>query len=603
MSYSRRSGTRHDVAPDFPDETGKPLIIMMNTMKIACVIAAMLLVTSTSARAQVATSAANPDVAAQRVVPDASGSTPGLRLQGLQRATTSASADNRDLIASPKLESKPQASDSIRIQVKKIVIEGLVGLSATERDRLVSPYEGTGVTLGQLRKLTLRLGNAMRAHGYFLARASLPPQEIQNGLVRIVVSPGRYGSVEVKGNQHYSDRFVRRFFAPAVDQGYVRARQLERSLLTLNDFTDLRVRATFHPGARTGETDLVLQVADAAPFHVSLDYDNYGNKLVGRNRAGVSVTGGNVIWEGDELFLRVVEPFPSQSDPIYQASFSAPAGARGVRVGAQYTRAKTRVGGAFAPLDLRGDAEIVSLVVHKPVERMLRRYNTFHFGLHSKTITNFVFGTTISSRDELRELTLGYDGYQVYDNGQFGHTSVITQGLGTAFGGSPNGAALASRASAGNAFTKLNSDIYRSWRVSRDGSLLGRLGIQVAARPLVTAEQYGVGGPDSVRGFIQSEFLGDDGYFASLEYRHSIFADWIKDLHLQACGFVDQGGASLRQAAGQQTTNDLTGAGVGMRAAFRNNTTVRVDLGFPVSVKANVQGDKSLLYGQMVTRF
>lgn len=533
-------------------------------------IALAILCAAAPAAAQVATSAANPGVAAQRVVPDASGSTPGLRLQGLQRSQP-AGGENKNLIDAPALEAKAQASDTIKIQVKDIRIEGLVGLSDGERDRLVRPYKGTSVTLGQLRKLTLRIGNALRARGYFLARASLPPQEVANGVVRIVVSPGRYGDVEVKGNQHYSEEFVRRFFAPALDHKVVRSRQLERALLTLSDFTDLRVRATFRPGQRPGETDLLLQVDDKRPVHVSVDYDNFGNRLVGRNRAGVSLSAGSVLWEGDELFLRVVEPFPSDSDPIYQAGFTAPVGARGVRVGAQATKAKTRVGGVFAPLDLRGDAEIVSLVVHKPVERMLRRYNTFHFGLHSKTIKNFVFGNTVTSNDELRELTLGYDGYDVYNDGQFGHTSVITQGLGTAFGGTPNGDPLASRAAAGNAFTKLNSDIYRTWRAGADGMVIGRGGIQVADRPLVTAEQFGVGGPESVRGFIQSEFLGDDGYFASLEYRHSIFKEWVQGLRIQACGFVDHGGASVRRPLpGQDSSNDLTGGGVGMRAAYNN---------------------------------
>ena len=46
-----------------------------------------------------------------------------------------------------------------------------------------------------------------------------------------------------------------------------------------------------------------------------------------------------------------------------------------------------------------------------------------------------------------------------------------------------------------------------------------RLGGQITDQPLITNEQMSQGGMDSVRGYPQAEYVGDQGYFVNVELR------------------------------------------------------------------------------------
>lgn len=547
---------------------------------------------------------ADPNVAAQRgatdLTPDPS------RPLGVLDARPDGA---RSPVSSPALDGRPRDDDATTIQVDHIVVKGVTALDGTTLKGFTHRYEGKQVTLGQLRKLTVRIGKALRQRGYFLARVTIPAQDVTKGTVILVASEGRYGRVVVEGEEHYTEGFVRRFFSPALRGGPVQLGALERALLVLNEFPDLKVRASFRPGARSGETDVLLRVSDHRPVHVGFDYNNFGNRLVGQNRVGVSLWAGSAIAEGDEFFFRVVEPFPTESKPIFQGGYALPVGDRGMRLAVNASSARVRVGRDLAPLDIRGEADVYSLVLQRPVERRLTRANDFQFGFTSKSVKNFVFGTIPTSQDELRLFTFGYSGNHVYPDGSFVFSLLMTQGLGTGFGGSLNGGVFGqlrtSRPEAGNGLTKLNVDVTRSYRMGRRGLLVGRGGLQYSVRPLVTAEQFAAGGPDSVRGYIPGESLGDDGYLASLEYRHQLLRPAQGDgLRISGVLFLDQGGTGLNAPLpGERGSQDLTGAGIGLRASVGRGTTARLDLGIPVSEGKNVQGDSSVLYGQLATRF
>jgi hemolysin activation/secretion protein len=111
----------------------------------------------------------------------------------------------------------------------------------------------------------------------------------------------------------------------------------------------------------------------------------------------------------------------------------------------------------------------------------------------------------------------------------------------------------------------------------------------------------GLGGPDSVRGYIQSEVLGDRGYLTSAEYRQTVFDS--RRTHLQLVGFFDHGQVMLeRPAITERKSQKLDGAGVGARASIGKNLSLRLDLGFPLAGN-NVDGTSPMIHGQMTCRW
>ncbi len=95
-----------------------------------------------------------------------------------------------------------------------------------------------------------------------------------------------------------------------------------------------------------------------------------------------------------------------------------------------------------------------------------------------------------------------------------------------------------------------------------------RISGQVADQPLVTNEEFSAGGFTSVRGYLQSEAVGDDGIFGSLEViSPSLLATkglWIQDVRVY--GFGDSAAVWVLDPLPDQTYYfALYSVGLGLR--------------------------------------
>src|SRR5262249_7630453 len=75
-----------------------------------------------------------------------------------------------------------------------------------------------------------------------------------------------------------------------------------------------------------------------------------------------------------------------------------------------------------------------------------------------------------------------------------------------------------SRLGASGEFNKVNLDLQRLQRLTRFTSLVLRVNAQYTPDPLVSLEQFSMGGPDSVRAYPVSAALAEKGGLATLEY-------------------------------------------------------------------------------------
>ncbi len=67
------------------------------------------------------------------------------------------------------------------------------------------------------------------------------------------------------------------------------------------------------------------------------------------------------------------------------------------------------------------------------------------------------------------------------------------------------------RAFASASFTHLNLDLSHTQELGEGFQLWGKVQGQIADGPLVSSEQFSIGGLDTVRGYLESETLGDNG--------------------------------------------------------------------------------------------
>ena len=491
----------------------------------------------------------------------------------------------------------PNTGEVSRVRVERFVLPDFGSmLSPEEARRIVEPFQGQSLSVGEVQKAADALTAELKNRGYFLARVLVPVQQLENGQVRLEFLNGSIGQITVEGNEYYSSEFIRDFVEDglAPDRTMTEA-ELQRKLLLLNENSDLKVTAFLQPGRGAGQADLSLQTEDSLPLHGGIGYDNFGTNFTNVHRLTPHLEVGNLINDGDNLTVRYLFGLPDNRSSFLQTSYSTPVDNDGTRVSFSYANGASTLGQQLEVLDIRGRANIYSASLYRPLVRSITQSQDLLVTYSYKDLNNTLLGTP-TGKDRYHSLRLGYVGNFADDDGRSLIQAAITQGL----GGSRLEDSFA-RPGVRVGFTKLNLDTARIQNLSENFYLFLRAGGQYSPSPLFTAEQYALGGIDSVRGYNQAQFLGDQGYSLSAEMRWLPFEE-RRDVQFSA--FLDHGGARILQPSpGVTSSASLTGAGVGVRFDLGAAAQLRLDVGWPLSPGANLSGDKPVFYGQVYTHF
>ncbi|HEY4041457.1 MAG TPA: ShlB/FhaC/HecB family hemolysin secretion/activation protein [Rhodopila sp.] len=164
----------------------------------------------------------------------------------------------------------------------------------------------------------------------------------------------------------------------------------------------------------------------------------------------------------------------------------------------------------------------------------------------------------------------------------------------------------AKRFDASPSFTHFNADLSHTQELPQGFQLWGKVQGQVADGPLVSSEEFSVGGLDTVRGYLESEVLGDSGVVGNAELRTpnigQLLQSQMKDEAAQGTprfttfnewrffAFADAGHAVvLDPLPEQQSQFDLWSYGVGARFKVFNYVNGMVAYSVPMISQAYTQ--------------
>ncbi len=142
--------------------------------------------------------------------------------------------------------------------------------------------------------------------------------------------------------------------------------------------------------------------------------------------------------------------------------------------------------------------------------------------------------------------------------------------------------------------------------------VFAKLDTQYAGGALVPAEQMGVGGAASVRGYKEREFLGDHATVFTLEYRTPLYLGLVTrptegksaQDRLQFVVFSDVGGIWREDVLpGEDDSQMLWGAGAGLRFAWSDYLQMRFDLGFPLKETNESETGKPAVHVSVQAQF
>lgn len=475
-----------------------------------------------------------------------------LQLPGKQRLEL-------NLPDAPSTEAKPGGPS---LQINRFTLQGNSAITSEELLPLLADLQNRTVSLGELQAGANRITALYRERGYPLARAYIPAQEIEGGVVQIAVMEGRYGEIALNNTSRVSDVAL----APIkqLKSGdAVRSAPLERSLLLLSDTPGVEVKSTLKPGASVGATDLLVDVQPGPLLSGSIDADNYGNRFTGEYRLGGTLNVNSPLGLGDRLSLRAMG---SNEDQQYgRIAYQLPIGPWATQIGVAYSDMDYQLAKDFDDLKAHGNARITSAYAIQPLVRS-RDFSLYaQLQYDDKRLKDDIDLFDSKSDKRSRVVTTSLNGEsrdQLFGGGINSFALAWSQGSLTIDGAANQRFDDLSAGTQGR-FHKLNPSLVRLHRLTDRFSLYSQLQGQWADGNLDSSEKISLGGAYGVRAYPQGEASGDQGWLANLELRYALTDTW------QLSTFVDHGEVRLNKYTWSDGDNhrSLSGAGVGTRWA------------------------------------
>lgn len=479
--------------------------------------------------------------------------------------------------AASKAEAREQEAT---FDVFEYRVEGATLLPVILVEQVVYPHLGEKKTLADVEKAREALEKAYHGAGYLTVLVNIPQQRVDGGVVTLVVTEAPVGRLRVVESRYFSLGEIRAA-TPELAEGTVpNFNQMQKELAALNRSGDRKITPVLRPGVTPGTVEVDLKVLDQLPFHGNVEANDRYSQDTTRSRLTANLRWDN-LWQkqhGLGITLQIA-PQETEESRVFSASYTVPLASGNYL--AFYGVKSTSDVAAVGTLNVIGDGVIFGARHIVPLRGKEDFFHTVTLGVDYKNFQQSValieggnFDTPIS----YMPFTLGWDGTWLGRGrvSKFGAAfNFHIRGL---VGDEQEFAEKRYKGRSDYAYLRGLFSHEETW--AKGWGIQARGGWQIAAQPLVSNEQYAIGGVDTVRGYLESTALGEDGLSLSLEARTPNLAKHLGDLfdevHLLA--FVDGGSVHVRDPLpGQDDNFNLAGTGLGLRLSSWHGVTAGLD--------------------------
>lgn len=500
-----------------------------------------------------------------------------------------------DLLPKPTI---PQPSPEVpgenfnTLFVRSFEVVGSTVFSSQELTELLKKYIGRNVTFAELLQARSAITEFYVKRGYITSAAFIPPQTLENGVVKIQVIEGSLEGIKITGNRRLKPGYVRSRIGLAASTPVNINRLLEGLRLLQLDPLIQNISADVQAGTSPGKSLLQVNVVEAKTLSIAPSIDNGRVPSVGTIRRRVELTQANLLGFGDGLRVGYTNTAGSNAVDV---GYTIPLNPRNGTLSLAYgTTSSHVIEEPFDELDIEADSRYYELTYSQP--------------LFQRPSEELALGFTLSHQHSQTKLGIDNIGPYPLSPGadDEGRTRVSALRFFQQWVHRSERQVLAARSQFSIGLDLFNATINNSapdsrffaWRgqaqwtrlLARDTLLLVRGDLQIADRALVPLEQFGIGGQETVRGYRQEALLIDNGVLFSTELRLPILKAPRIGGVLQLTPFIDIG-TGWNNGTNNPNPNTLVGPGLGLLWQ-QGDFSARIDYGIPV---VSIDYDKETL--------
>lgn len=495
--------------------------------------------------------------------------------------------DLDELLEAPAPEAAPPSLEVPgTVVINQFRITGSTVFSEEELAAVTAEFTGRPITFAELLEARTAITQLYVDAGYITTGAFIPADQIiVDGIAEIQVVEGFLEEVVVTGLDDLVPGYVSSRIQRAAGQPLNVTRLVQGlQLLQLDPLIDT-ISAELATGTQVGGSVVTVQVEEARSFGIQLAVDNGRSPTVGSVRGQGSLQDINLLGFGDTLDLAY--SFTRGSNTV-NIGYTVPVSPANTTLSVNYSLTRSEViDDDFEILSIESESEDVQLQLRHPIietpsqELALslelgysRLESTFR--LPGASRLGFPFAGAPDGDVEVTAIRFGQEWTQRSANRVLAARSRLSLGT-DVLGGTDNDGDIP------------DSNFF-SWQMqaqwvqvlASDTLLLARIDGQIADRPLLSLEQFRLGGLGSVRGFREDAVIADNGIFASLEARFPVLRIPELESVIQVTPFVDLGYTANRGSSPEPDPRALASVGAGVLWQASDRFTARLDYGIPL---------------------
>ena len=444
-------------------------------------------------------------------------------------------------------------------EINEFDVEGDTVLDEAAIDGAVEPFLGPDRTMSDIDGARGALEKAYAARGYQTVYVILPPQTVKGGVVRLKAVETKIGSVAVKGTKYASDARITGALPSLAPGAVPNLKTLNSELVALNaQSSDRQVTPSMKPGSQPDTIDVALDVDDKLAVHGGLELNNKYSQDTHPLRLQANLEYDDLWGMGHSLSgLYSVAPQDPANGEVYALTYSAPVPGTDIKLSLTGLHSNSNVA-TLGSTDVLGKGNSATLNATWALGTVGDYFHYLQGSIAWKDFNNTVSqgGQTNPAPITYYPLSLSYVGTFREPNDQLSFNAGLTmsfRGLGSGVNDFDN-----ARYRADGDFLYFKGGANWLHNLPYGIDLYAEVDGQIANSPLISNEQFSIGGDGSVRGYLQSQGLGDDGIRSSVELRSPSLSQWmgayasshIDDLRFVT--FLDSGRAWLHSPLAEQ---------------------------------------------------
>lgn len=481
------------------------------------------------------------------------------------------------------------------IYIREYRVTGAHVLPAVEVERAVYPFLGPMRTTDDVEQARQALEKAYRDKGWQTVTVEVPPQRPRHGVVVMNVTENKIGRLRVNGARFFLPEQIKRH-VPSLAPGVVpNFDEVTRDIIALNQLADRRVTPVLSPGIDPGTVDIDLNVKDKFPLHGSIEVNNRYSPNTVPLRLNGSISYNNLWQLGHSIGVSAqVAPELTDDAKIYSGYylFRAPSWQR-FSVILQGTKQDSNVstlGGAA----VAGRGEIAGIRAMINLPGRTGFFHSLSAGFDYKHFDEDVIvgGEAFSTPIEYWPFTLSY-GATWSGKKSFTELNLAAnfhiRGMGSEPVEFDN-----KRYNADGSYLYLRGDASHTHDLPGGFQAYVKAQGQITGDNLINSEQFAGGGLATARGYLESEILGDNAVFGTVELRTpSVFDLFGKSKkknddeparnEWRFYAFLEGGRLTVNDPLpDEKDRHDLASWGVGSRMKLFGHLNGSIDISFPL---------------------